>query len=101
MARFDFSELSTGTIGNMAVVGATGFVTAFTPSADVLFQMGILCSSGRDGEVDLVSAHMYFNLADRGGADDAAWHRQEIASQMSKAELAKALRAAREWLAFH
>ncbi|MBC8128829.1 MAG: sel1 repeat family protein [Rhizobiaceae bacterium] len=90
MARLDFSELSTGTIG-----------ASFQPSADVLFQMGILHASGRDGAVDLVSAHMYFNLADRNGAEDAAYHRQEIAAQLSKADLAKALRAAREWLTFH
>jgi hypothetical protein len=91
MARFDFSDHSTGTIG----------ATLFTPAADVLFQMGLLCALGRDGEVDLVAAHMYFNLADRDGVEDAAYHRQEVASQMTKAELGKALRAAREWLAIH
>lgn len=90
MARFEISDLSTGTVG-----------AVFTPSADVLLQMGILCASGRDGAVDLVSAHMYFNLADRNGAEGAAFHRQDIAAQMSRAEIAKALRAAREWLAFH
>lgn len=90
MARFDFTEHSTGTIG-----------ATFSPSAHVLFQMGMLCASGRDGDVDLVAAHMYFNLADRGGAEEAAYHRQEIAAQMSKSELGKALRSAREWLAFH
>jgi hypothetical protein len=91
MARFDFSEHSTGTIG----------ATLFTPAADVLFQMGLLCALGRDGEVDLVAAHMYFNLADRDGVEDAAYHRQEVASQMTKADLGKALRAAREWIAIH
>ena len=91
MARFDFSDHSTGTIG----------ATLFTPAADVLFQMGLLCALGRDGEVDLVAAHMYFNLADRDGVEDAAYHRQEVAGQMTKAELGKALRAAREWLAIH
>ena len=91
MARFDFSDHSTGTIG----------ATLFTPAPDVLFQMGLLCALGRDGEVDLVAAHMYFNLADRDGVEDAAFHRQEVAGQMSKAELGKALRAAREWIAKH
>ena len=91
MARFDFSDHSTGTIG----------ATLFTPAADVLFQMGLLCALGRDGAVDLVAAHMYFNLADRDGVEDAAYHRQEVAGQMSKAELGKALRAAREWIAHH
>ena len=91
MARFDFSDHSTGTIG----------ATLFTPAADVLFQMGLLCALGRDGDVDLVGAHMYFNLADRDGVEDAAFHRQEVAAQMSKQQLAKALRAAREWLSVH
>lgn len=91
MARFDFSDHSTGTIG----------ATVFTPSPDVLFQMGLLCALGRDGAVDLVAAHMYFNLAARDGVEDAAFHRQEVADQMSKVDIAKALRAARDWIARH
>ena len=91
MARFDFSEHSTGTLG----------AARFTPAAGVLFQMGLLCALGRDGDVDLVAAHMYFNLADRKGVEDAAFQRQEVASQMSKTELARALRAAREWTVTH
>ena len=39
---------------------------------------------------------MYFNLADRKGAAAAAYHRQDVASQMTKADVASALRAARQ-----
>jgi hypothetical protein len=63
--------------------------------------MGLRCATGRNGKIDLVSAHMYFNLADRNGVDDAAFHRQEIASQMSKSDVSRALRAARDWLTIH
>ncbi|WP_245413371.1 sel1 repeat family protein [Mangrovicella endophytica] len=70
-------------------------------AADVLFEMGMRLAAGRDGAVDLVAAHMYFNLADQKGAERAAFYRQEMADQMSKSEIAKALRAAREWLTLH
>ncbi|WP_152045405.1 sel1 repeat family protein [Aureimonas psammosilenae] len=90
MARFELSELSNGGIG--ATVHS---------SAEILFEMGVRAASGRDGAVDLVSAHMYFNLADREGDERAAFHRHEVAEQMSKIEIGRALRAARDWLAVH
>lgn len=90
MARFDFSEMTSGGIG-----------AALHDGASILFEMGMRAANGFDGAVDLVSAHMYFNLADRDGDERAAFHRQDVASQMSKVELGRALRAAREWLAAH
>lgn len=90
MARFDFSDLSSGSVG-----------AAVRPNSEVSFELGMRAASGRDGPADLVSAHMYFNLAHREGDGRAAFHRQDIAEQMSKAELARALRAARDWLRFH
>lgn len=88
MARFELLDPEMSTAGS-----ASG-----SASGDILFEMGLRCASGRNGRIDLVSAHMYFNLADRNGAEDAAYHRQEIASQMTKSDVAKALRAARDWL---
>lgn len=88
MARFDFSEMTSGGIG-----------AALGQSASILFEMGMRAANGCDGTVDLVSAHMYFNLADREGDERAAFHRQDIAGQMSKLEIGRALRAARDWLA--
>ncbi|GGD93130.1 hypothetical protein GCM10011390_09850 [Aureimonas endophytica] len=90
MARFDFSEMTSGGIGAKLQTGA-----------GVLFEMGMRAASGRDGAIDLVAAHMYFNLADRQGDERAAYHRQDIAEQMSKLEIGRALRAARDWLATH
>lgn len=90
MARFDLLDPS------MAPAGG-----AVRPLGEILFDLGMRCASGRDGAVDLVTAHMYFNLADQGGAESAAFYRQEVASQMSKIEIGRALRAAREWLTVH
>ena len=50
---------------------------------------------------DLVSAHKWFNLAAMKGNKDAIELRQEIAANMSPAEIAAAQRAARAWLTTH
>ena len=90
MARIDFQ--------NFADTGANG--AAFV-DADILFDLGMRAALGRDGAVDLVAAHMYFNLADRKGAPEAAFHRKDVAEQMTKAEIASALRAARGLMTRH
>lgn len=66
-----------------------------------LFRRGIEVSTGRCGRVDLVEAHKWFNIAAARGSRVAALHREEIAGEMSRAEVVAALRAAREWLALH
>ncbi len=63
-----------------------------------LISRGIAFASGRKGRVDLVEAHKWFNLAAVGGDSDAVRRREEIASEMSRDEIAEALRAARTWL---
>jgi uncharacterized protein len=68
---------------------------------DALFELGLMCCSGRDAELDLVSAHKWFNLAALRGNDEAKRYRMEIAREMSKAEIAEAQRQAREWLSRH
>ena len=90
MARIDFQ--------NYADTAANG---ALFVDADILFDFGMRAALGRDGTVDLVAAHMYFNLADRKGCERAAFHRQDMAGQMSKSQIAAALRSAREWLTRH
>jgi TPR repeat protein len=57
--------------------------------------------AGRDVEVNLVSAHKWFNLAAMRGNQDARRYRMEIAHELSRAEIAEAQRQAREWLARH
>ncbi|MEX6505583.1 hypothetical protein [Jiella sp. M17.18] len=90
MARIDFDTFRTAETNG-----------AFFVDGDILLELGMRAASGRDGSVDLVAAHMYFNLADRKGAPEAAFHRQDIAGQMTKAEISRALKSAREWLTRH
>ena len=71
------------------------------PNADSLFELGILYATGREVEPDLVAAHKWFNLAAVRGNPEAAYHRQQIASEMTDRDIAEAQRAAREWLTTH
>jgi TPR repeat protein len=85
MARFDMID---------AGIGANA-------QAEVLFELGLMYATGRDCDVDLVAAHKWFNIAAIKGADRAAALRAEVAATMSKPEIAKALREAREWMTVH
>ena len=67
-------------------------------SADVLFQLGLMYSTGSTVPTDYVSAHKWFNLAALRGNMEATRLRREIADQMSEIEIAAAQRAARDWL---
>jgi uncharacterized protein len=89
MARF---EMATPELATMA---------ERQPNAEGLFELGILYATGSEVETDLVAAHKWFNLAAMRGFADAAYHRQQIAEEMSDAEIAAAQRAAREWLTTH
>ena len=68
---------------------------------DTLFDRGMYWASGRCGIVDLVAAHKWFNLAALKGRRDAIAFRQEVAQQMSDADIAAAQRAARDWMTAH
>jgi TPR repeat protein len=89
MARFDIS------VQDFPDIAAQG------GAADALFQLGLAYCSGRDGEVDLIEAHKWFNLAALRGNAQAKSYRSEIASEMSRAEIGQAQRRAREWLSRH
>ena len=65
------------------------------------FELGLAYSAGRGAEVDLIEAHKWFNIAAARGDRMAARHREELASEMSREQVAAALRAAREWLSRH
>ena len=86
MARFEILD------ANMAPLGEGG------ASADMLFELGIVYSVGREMPIDLVAAHKWFNLAAMKGNAEAIQLRREIADQMSDREIAAAQRAARDWL---
>ena len=68
---------------------------------DSPFQRAIYLSAGRTGNVDLVEAHKWFNIAAAGGDRAAAEHRDELAREMTREEVAAALRAARDWVTHH
>ena len=72
-----------------------------TAIPDVLFERGLYWASGRSGVVNLVAAHKWFNLAALKGRKDAVALRQEVAGQMSEAEISAAQREARAWASAH
>ena len=88
MARFEILEQGVGVMGASA-------------QADILFELGLMYATGRDCEVDVVAAHKWFNIAAIKGSERAAELRGEMAATMSKMELARALREAREWMTMH
>ncbi len=65
------------------------------------FEKGLAFSAGRSGRVDLIEAHKWFNIAAAQGDQIAARHREELASEMTREEIAAALRSAREYLKRH
>jgi hypothetical protein len=86
MARFEILDSTMAPLGEGPASG------------DMLFELGMMYSVGRDVPVDLISAHKWFNLAAVKGNAEAIRLRREIANQMSDAEIAVAQRAARDWL---
>jgi uncharacterized protein len=86
MARFEILDSTMAPLGEGPAAG------------DVLFELGMMYSVGRDVPVDLVAAHKWFNLAAMKGNADAVRLRREVADQMSDAEIGAAQRAARDWL---
>ena len=66
---------------------------------DALFELGLMYCSGREVDLDLVEAHKWFNLAALRGNEAAKRYRQEISSELSKADVGVAQKRAREWLA--
>jgi TPR repeat protein len=68
-------------------------------TGDELFRMGLLYSTGQGGApLDLVSAHMLFNLAAMRGSEEAKTYRRELSTEMDREDIAEAQRAARRWI---
>jgi hypothetical protein len=86
MARYEATSIDNAALGQA------------NASSDVLFQLGMMYSTGSSVPTDYVSAHKWFNLAAMRGNEDATRLRREIAEQMSESEIAAAQRAARDWL---
>jgi hypothetical protein len=65
---------------------------------EALYKLGLIYSTGHGEALDLVQAHMWFNLAAMRGFEAAKTSRKELADHMTTGQVAAALRAAREWL---
>ncbi|MBN9053361.1 sel1 repeat family protein [Shinella sp. PSBB067] len=89
MARFDFQTIETA-----AMMGGEN-------RAEIFCDMGLMYATGRGCDIDLVQAHKWLNIAAIKGCERAAELRADLAATMAKADLAKALRAAREWMTVH
>ncbi|MTI16340.1 hypothetical protein E1162_03690 [Rhodobacteraceae bacterium RKSG542] len=79
----------------MAEMGCTGL------TAELMLQMGLDAASGRQGVLDLIEAHKWFNLAAFKGNEEAVQLRAELSEQMSSEDVALAQKAARHWLSLH
>lgn len=86
MARYDYASKD---VVEFAAQGG---------SPDALFELGLMYCAGRGVDIDLIAAHKWFNLAAIRGNGEAKLYRQELSLEMSKAQVAKAQRLAREWL---
>jgi TPR repeat protein len=84
MGRTELGAIENGSIGEA--------------SEDMFFRLGMMYSTGAEVPTDYVSAHKWFNLAAMRGNAEAIRLRREIATQMTDSEIAKAQRAARDWL---
>lgn len=67
-------------------------------NSEDLYKLGLIYSTGQGGAVDLVQAHMWFNLAAVRGSEAAKECRRELSDQLSRDEVATAQKRAREWL---
>lgn len=88
MARFDMLDHQLCAQGGKA-------------DAEIFCEMGLMYATGRECEVDVVAAHKWLNIAAIKGSDRAAELRADLSATMTKADLAAALRAAREWMTMH
>ena len=69
--------------------------------ADAYCNLGLLYATGKGGRVDLVAAHKWLNIAAIKGSERAVSLRADLTRKMNKADLAVALREAREWMTMH
>ena len=89
MARFEM------TAADMAVLAPA------SADGQAYFELGSMYAAGRSVATDLVVAHKWFNIAAARGCTEGALRRQELAVEMTAAEIARAQREARLWLTRH
>jgi TPR repeat protein len=61
------------------------------------YYLGMQYAFGQGGPLDLVQAHMWYNLAAGNGHVGAAVYRDDLAKQMTPAQIAEAHKRAKEW----
>jgi uncharacterized protein len=94
MARKDMNQIAVTALPEALMIPSEA-------SAEAYYELGLMHSCGRNAPMDLVSAHKWFNVAMARGFKAAAERRAELASEMSRDEIALALREAREFLTRH
>jgi TPR repeat protein len=65
---------------------------------DALFELGLSFCTGRDGTVDLIEAHKWFNISAMRGNSEAKRYRLELSRDMTRSAITTAQKRAREWL---
>ncbi len=71
-------------------------------SGEEMYRLGLEASTGGEAcDFDLITAHMWFNLAAMQGNLEARAYRAELAHEMTPEEVAEAQRLAREYLSTH
>ena len=67
-------------------------------AGDAFLRLGIQYANGSGVAHDLVAAHKWLNIAAIQGNREALRYRREIAEEMTRSQLGKALKEARAWL---
>jgi uncharacterized protein len=72
-------------------------------SGEEMYRLGLQASTAAESgdDLDLITAHKWFNLAAMQGNMEARAYRGELAVEMTTEEVAEAQRQAREYLAMH
>ena len=70
-------------------------------SAEAYYEFGLMYAAGRGIPVDLDTTQKWFNVAQARGCGPAAAHRQELALEMTRDQVAEVLREARTFLTRH
>ena len=65
------------------------------------FYLGIQSAYGEGGPLDLVQAHMWYSLAAENGNAHAPGYRDDLARQMTPAQIAEAQQRMRQWKLKH
>jgi len=69
--------------------------------AEEMLQLGLKAYLGQGVPTDRIEAHKWFNLSALMGCQAARSYRSDIAAEMDHAEIAEALRRARQALTLH